>query len=193
MARTETTDYLQSYRFHARIVDGVDFLSSKAMSVGTADGGGKAGFQSITLPDKSFESSEYREGTAKYTKKFPGPSTYSDSSFMRGIVKRESAFYQWGVATEAGGSYRADIVVDHYHREQGSVGAGNEGYITEAPVRQYKFHEAFCIREKMGGDLDATSGEVSIAELDVSMEFYELIINDRSVPIAGDFASGGGG
>ena len=181
MARAEDTDYLQGFRFHAIIVEQNDagFLQTtgenKLFTAG--EGGGKAGFQSITLPDRSFEATEYREGSHKYTKKFPGPATYGESSFMRGITQKESAFYDWGTAVEGGQNYRAEVLVQHFQREDTANSVGAEGYLTGTPVRQYMFHQAFCIREKMGGDLDATSGEVSVSELDVAMEYYELVID----------------
>lgn len=178
MARAEDSDYLQNFRFHAYVMNDAQkaFLQTGGTNeLFTADGG-KAGFQSITLPDRTFEATEYREGTHKYTKKFPGPATYGESSFMRGITQRESAFYDWGSANEGGATYRADIIVQHFHRDDGTAESGSEGFSDE-PVRTYRYHQAFCIRDKPSGDLDATSGEVSIAELDVAMEFYQLVID----------------
>ncbi len=194
MARAEDTDYLQNFRFHAFVLDEAQkaFLQTTSPNelFTAGDGGGKAGFQSITLPDRTFEATEYREGTHKYTKKFPGPATYGESSFMRGITQRESAFYDWGTAVEGGSTYRADVIVQHFHRDDGVTESGSEGYSDE-PVRTYRYHQAFCIREKMSGDLDATSGEVSISELDVAMEFYQLVLDTEPRELAGTTINAG--
>lgn len=168
MARTRETDYLQNFRFHARVVDGPDFLAFES------EGQGEAGFQSITLPEETFEVAEYREGNYKYTKKFPGPPTFSDVTLMQGIVNRNTTFYNWGLAGRGGSDYRCDVEIVQFHGDD--VQDGVAGKITSPGSRITKLHEAFAMRHKDGTDLDATSGEVSIQELDLSLEFYEVIV-----------------
>lgn len=168
MARPQATDFLQNFRFHAEVTDGADFLSFNPGGVGVD---GEAGFQSITIPEETFEASEYREGIYKYTKKFPGIPTFSDVTLMRGIVATDTSFHDWAIATRGGAEYRADVQVQHHHREDAPGGTGES--IAAPAARAYLLHEAFCIRAKPGADMDATSGEVSVAEVDIALEWFE--------------------
>lgn len=168
MARPQESDFLQNFRFHARVTDGPDFLAFDPGAVGVD---GEAGFQSITIPEESYESSEYRKGIYKYTKKYPGIPTFSDCSMMRGIVATDTTFHDWAVATRGGAEYRADVLIEHHHRQDAPADIGES--IAAPAARAYLLHESFCIRAKPGSDLDATSGEVSVAEVDISLEWFE--------------------
>jgi len=176
MARAESSDFLQNFRFHVRVVDGaVDFLKFDPGAVGVS---AEAGFQSVTLPEETFEMAEYREGIYKYTKKFPGPPTFTDVSLMRGIVADDSSFYRWAASQRAGGPYRVDISIEHHHRDDQPVGTGET--IAQTSARTYLCHECAIVRAKPGADLDATSGEVSMAECDFALEWYEQKKSDGS-------------
>lgn len=169
MARAEATDFLQNFRFHARVTGGEDFLSFDPGGVGVD---GEAGFQSITIPEETYEASEYREGIYKFTKKFPGIPTFGDVTLMRGIVAADTGFSDWAVATRGGAEYRADVLIEHHHRQDAPPGIGEA--IAAPAARAYLLHEAFCIRSKPGADMDATSGEVSMGEIDIAIEWFEL-------------------
>jgi phage tail-like protein len=167
MGRPETSDPMQSFRFFARAAlpggaNPLDFTNPDS---------GQAGFQSITMPEISLEATEYREGHYAYTRKFPGVPTVSDITFMRGRLKRDTAFFDWAMTTINGGEYRADITIIHYHREDKIPGQiGND-----ANALKTLCHECFPIRSKPVGDLDATSAEVSMQEMDASCEWFEPI------------------
>lgn len=180
MARPEASDFLQNYRFHVRVTSGEDFLSFNA--VGDVGIDGEAGFQSVTLPEETFEAAEYREGIYKYTKKFPGPSTFTDVSLMRGIVRNDTGFYRWGAVQRGGGEYRADILIEHHHREDAPLGVGEKPFAQKA-ARSVLCHECLLIRAKPGADMDATSGEVSMAECDFAIEWFEMYVDENAVSI----------
>ena len=180
MARTESSDFLQNFRFHVRVIEGPDFLQFNPGEVGVS---AEAGFQSVTLPEETFEAAEYREGIYKYTKKFPGPSSFSDVSLIRGVVKSDSGFYRWGATQRGGGAYRADIQIEHHAREDVPVGFGEA--IAGKVARGILCHECLVLRSKPGADFDATSGEVSMAELDFAIEWYELKVDGETVAIPG--------
>ena len=171
MARPQSSDYLQNFRFQARVVDGADFFAFNPGAVGVE---GEAGFQSISFPERTFEVSEYREGTFKYTKKQAGVPSFSDVSFMRGMVFSDTGFYDWGVASLGGAEYRADIAI--YVDQRANVSPGIAEKLSQGPARTLILREAFPIRDKPGGDLDATSSEIHIAEIDCAIEWFELII-----------------
>jgi len=183
MARAESSDFLQNFRFHVRVIEGPDFLF--ADKIGDVGVKGEAGFQSVTLPEETFEASEYREGIYKYTKKFPGPSTFTDVSLMRGVSKYDTGFYRWAASQRGGGPYRADILIEHHHRDDVPVGIG-DGIAAKA-ARGIFCHECMVIRSKPGADMDATSGEVSMQELDFAIEWFELKIDGTSEEVPGKF------
>ncbi len=177
MGRAESSDFLQNFRFHVRVFTGHDFLKFDPGEVGVSS---EAGFQSVTIPEETFEMAEYREGIYKYTKKFPGPPTFTDVSLMRGIVRNDSGFYRWAASQRGGGPYRADIAIDHHHRDDQPIGVGET--IAQTAARSYLCYECAIVRAKPGADLDATSGEVSMAECDFALEYYELQVSSGGAP-----------
>ena len=185
MARAESTDFLQNFRFHVTVFDGPDYLlygrDGSNLAASSAGSSPQAGFQSVTLPDETFEASEYREGIYKYTKKFPGIPTYSDVSMMRGITVRDTSFYNWGLAQRGGGSYRADVAIEHHHRENVPSGSGEK--FADIVGRKVLCYECMVTRSKPGADLDATSGEVALAELDFALEYYEIETPDGKIQV----------
>lgn len=172
MARAESTDFLQNFRFHVSVSSGYDGIKFNQSGTGT---GGEAGFQSVSIPDISIEATEYREGTYKYTRKFPGPPTIADITLIRGVIVQDTKFYDWAVNTYSGGPYRCDLTILQYTRGDLSVStpAQNSSVPTTA-ARQYLCYECLPTQVKPAGDLDATSGEVAMAELTVAMEYFTI-------------------
>jgi len=176
MPRPVASDFLHSMRFHVAVAD-------PNVSKITGPGADGAGFSMVTTPEVNVEAVEYREGTFVYTRKYPGNPTTSDISMSRGVTTKDSSFWDWlRVVVEGSGEYRNDLLIKHYHREQAlnrekvtTGGASNLVNIsTETPARTYKVFQAFPIRHKVAGDLDATASEVSIMELDVAYEYFEI-------------------
>ena len=183
MARPETTDFLQNFRFHVKVAAvSSDAPNFDPLTYKQSDGpgiGGEAGFQSVSIPDVTIESTEYREGTYKYTKKFPGPPTIGDVSLMRGVVRNDTKFFEWAISTISGGAYRADIDILQFSRSPLPVAASissNEysSVDTQPPARIYHCYNCLPTRAKPAGDLDATSGEVSMAECDFALEYFTV-------------------
>lgn len=174
MARPQTTDFLQAFRFHVRVEETSQIrpeqLQFRPSPNANQPAGGEAGFQSVTLPEASVEPAEYREGTYKYLRKFPGPQTYSDATFMRGATISDTVFFDWVKQVWNGGEYRADLTVLHFHRDD----VADLGTKIPAASRTYALYECLPIRCKPGADFDATSGEVSLMELDVACEYMEV-------------------
>jgi phage tail-like protein len=161
MARVESTDPLHNFRFHVRTASEQGQFSSSE---------GEAGFQSCTLPEVSAEAVEYREGTYTYTRKFPGLPTVTDVSLMRGVTKTDTSFFDWIQAAIRGGEYRTDMTIYHWHRDGKTYGTLSD----LNAARKYLCYEAFPIRVKPAADLDATSADVAIAEMDVAIEYFEI-------------------
>ena len=83
--------------------DGVNYFTLDAE--GSNRPGGRAGFQSCTLPEVSAEATEYREGTFKYTRKFSGVASVTGVSLMRGLALNDSALFGWMMDAIGGGGW----------------------------------------------------------------------------------------
>lgn len=160
--RGQKSDPFHSYRFHVLMEP--DYVGATV-----------AGFNSLTLPEETLESVEYREGIFVYTRKYPGLPTVTDLTLTRGVTLQETSFYSWAVRAIEGGPYRADLTVLHWHR----IGKLPDMGLALRPdadmARKIVCYEAFPIRFKPAGDLDATSAEISIQEMDVAVERFEII------------------
>ena len=168
--RAAVDDLMQGFRFHVTANDGTgDPLQRGVIRGDDFEGGGQAGFQSVTLPEVSVEAVEYREGTFKWTQKYPGPPTVSECTLMRGISKSDTSFHNWVMASVDGEQYRADVTIWHYQRAE--MGAANQSE-TGDNFRRVECSNAFAMRAKPGADFDSMSGEVSLAEVDFAMESF---------------------
>jgi len=162
--RNATTDYFHNFRFHVSTdgPGGIDYLDSR-----------EAGFNTCTTPEYTLEAVEYREGIYVYTRKFPGLVTAADVTLGRGVVRRASRFYEWMIRCIEGGEYRATLTIYHYHRvgfePDEMADRGDTGY-----AKKYRCYNCIPIRFKVAGDLDATAADVSIQEVDVAMERFEV-------------------
>jgi len=172
--RAAVDDLMQGFRFHVTAVnwDQIDLLQPVPSRPGEFEGGGQAGFQSVTLPELSIEATEYREGTFMWTQKYPGPPTVSDCTLMRGVAMTDTAFFDWVMTSVNGAQYRSDVTIWHYQRTQ--MGSG------PAPLQSTDVRKVFCrncipTRVKPAADFDSMSGEVSLAEVDFAMESFELL------------------
>ena len=175
MARPVAEDFLHSMRFHVEVIsgDGPNF------------GPPEAGFSTCSTPEATVEAVEYKEGTYIYTRKQPGNTTMADISMGRGVAITDSAFWLWlKTVIEGAGEYRQDVRIKHYHREEALPGSGDpEANLTAIPTsvdaaRTYEIFNAFPARHKVAADLDATASEISIMELDLAFEYFNLIINE---------------
>jgi len=187
MARTVSTDFLHSMRFHVSVVgeNPAGYLKGGGRNSGTqAD----AGFTSCTLPELTVEPVTYREGNFIYERKYAGLPTVSDVTLQRGVAQFDSSFWRWAQSAAEGGpvpgsgNYREDIVIDHFHRQQALLSGGNGNNIQnfviggDGPIASRRYHcfEAFATRHKVAGDLDSTASEVSLMELDFAMEYFTV-------------------
>lgn len=179
--RAQANDFMQGFRYHvtATTAAGTDPLVVNRNAKG--EHGVHAGFQSVTLPEISTEASEYREGTFKWTEKYPGVPVVAPMTLIRGIVKNDNAFYNAVMAALNGEEYRMDVTVYHFHR--GDVGSADHidmSNIDNDSVRQYRCYNAFGTRAKPAGDLDSMASEVSLAEIDLEMERFEPYAGPQS-------------
>jgi len=142
-----------------------------------------AGFMSVTTPEATTEAVEYREGTFNYPRKFPGNTTVSDCTLQKGVVPGYTAFWAWmRVVIEGSGDYRCDMTIKHFNRSVLANTVYSASATAAAPVfksdgtaaREYILYNAFAIRHKVAADLDASSSDISVMELDVAYEYFDV-------------------
>jgi hypothetical protein len=184
MARAATDDYLQNFRFHV--------IANLAQPQGetqdplrfqNAPDGAEAGFATFTHPEYTINQVEYRDGLQVFPVHQPGLVSVNEVTMSRGVVRRDTVFLDWCFRYFDGLSYRADLTALQFtqdtqrdrRRVQPALGEGAQ------QARQVVVHEAFPVRVRPGGDLDASSDEVSMAEVDVKFEWFEIL--DDNLPV----------
>jgi phage tail-like protein len=172
MSRAISTDFYQNFRYHVQLVPGDGYATMPdAFKV-------QAGFNTLSIPELTMDAVEYREGTTIFTQKFSGIPTFSEVTMTRGVTASDSDFWRWGQNAAKGGEYRADLQILHFSREEASK--GNLVGASDA-WRTYICRECVPIRVKIAADMDATSGDVSIAEFGLAVESVQLFINGEAV------------
>jgi len=188
MPRAAASDPLHGFRFHARSNNppsiegaGGDILQPDGTEDGYLIGDGtEAGFNSITLPEITVEHAEYREGIRVYTMKFPGVPTLAEITLNRGVARYDTAFFNWVLAAIEGNEYRSDLIIFHVQRpaleQVQDTSKGPNIDVTDDGIvaKLYKLYECSPARVKIAGDLDASTSDVSLAELDVAFERFDV-------------------
>lgn len=183
MARPKSTDFLHNFRFHVLVQGFGAAGDTKLLTGGTQP---DAGFNSVSTPEAAHDAVEYREGHFIYTQKYVGIPTISDITLQRGVALQDGTFWAWMKdVIEGNAEYRADVSIYHFHRDskpETSTIAGSPN--TKQPVTsgpddpgliEYRLGQCFPIRHKVLTDLDATASEVSIQELDMAIEYFDVI------------------
>lgn len=191
MARAAASDFLHSMRFHVT----TDGSLGAGLAPEKFGANVPAGFMSCTTPEATTEAVEYREGQFNYPMKFPGNTTVSDITLQKGVAPSSSNFWNWlRVVIEGSGEYRTTMTIKHYNRSvltnarptattsSKSMRENNAAGDAKAS-RSYVLYEAFPIRHKVAADLDASSSDISVQELDVAYEYFD--VEDAAVEVPG--------
>lgn len=164
MARSQNTDYYHNLKYHMRCIS--------SGIAGASNLGAQGGFSALTMPEISQEVAEYKEGRMLYKRKQTGEVTFNDITASQGVAQGNTDFYDWIQAGYLGGPYKADFQIRHFHRTEVT---GLNDFTGVNPKRVINIFEAQAIRVKLGGDMDATSSDISIAECDIAYESVELV------------------
>lgn len=162
MARSVATDFYHAFKYHMKVTTG---SITGASSI-------QGGFATAVMPEKTMEAVEYKEGIYLYRRKQPGDVTYSDLTFTKGVAKGGTSFYDWINAQLKGEAYRVDLQIMHFHRDELTNATD---FSTVQPKRVLNCFECFPIRVKPGSDFDAQSSEISLEEVDIAIERFELV------------------
>lgn len=168
MARALITDPFHNFRFH---------LSVTSVNGRAALGPVSAGFTNVTLPTQSAEVAEYKEGIMVYRRKYAGDPTFDDVTLTRGVAITDSEFWIWIDQTARGLEYRADLEIKHFHRSD----VGDQIDFSQlTPSRIIKLYDAFPISVKPGSDLDSVSSDISLQEITLAIERFDVTNNKVS-------------
>lgn len=171
MARAAAADFLQNFRFHAEVnIDGVD---QNALGYQTEDKyQAEAGFNSVTQPEYTTDNTEYRDGISTHTMKQPSFPTVNEVTLSRGVVLNDTTFLDWALRVFTNEEYRANVTIYHYGKE---AVEGPKGGMSDPTLgRVIELHNAFPIRVKPDADLDGTATDISLQEMDVAFEWFEI-------------------
>ena len=186
MPRASVDDFLQNFRFHVTTELASPDSDTDVLKYDAAVGG-VAGFQSVSMPGYSVNPAEYRDGISIFTVKQPGIPTAEDITMMRGVVRRDTVFLDWMFRYFQGNAFRVDLYIHQWDQTGNPVARegrwpAERGAIDTDRERVTKLHNAFPTNVKPGGDLDATSDEISVAELTIAFEWFEPVLPIEIVP-----------
>lgn len=155
MARSIETDPFHDFRFHL-----VDPAGGNLDPV--------AGFTTVSMPNVAAEEALYREGTFRWTQKFPGVPSVGDVNLTKGIFRRDSDFFNWVLKVINGGQeYRTELILQEFH-------ISDEFGINGSPSRVTRLREVWGKDAKPTSDKDATSSNISIQSLTLSVEEMDV-------------------
>lgn len=166
-ARSQSTDFLSSHRFHVTDDGGVLTLATPS-----------AGFSNIVAPEMNIGVVEYQEGIELYRRKYPGEVTFSTLTLSKGVTKNDSSFFKWVRAAAENKGYRTTLTIKQFHRDDVS-GKINYSGTDVTPIRTFVCYNCFATRVKVASDFDAMSAEVSIEEVDIEMEYFRLFVSGQ--------------
>ena len=177
MARSRLTDYLQINRFH--LIDVTFSLSDVPVLVPLF------GFRSVVLPTWTTSYREIKEGNYEF-KRFGAVerAEMSTVTLEQGVSFINSDFYDWIHSATLGGKKPRNLLLIQFTNINSNIEAGVTGSIQGAginfgfedgarfPGKAWLMKNCRPVSYKPGSDLDATSGEVSLAMLEFSLEEF---------------------
>lgn len=184
MARSRLTDYLQVSKFH--LLDTSWSSGPVLLPV--------FGFRSITMPQWTVSYREVKEGNYEF-KRYAAVerAEVTPITLEQGVSLLNSDFYQWIKAATLGQKEPRDLLLIQFTQigfDVGGAGAAISAASSIVPGASggFAFEDGFRIpgrawylkrcrpfSYKPGTDFDATSGEVSLATLEVAPEEFEEI------------------
>lgn len=196
MARVRLLDRLQSFKFH--LLDVSWSLSVPPFALQPA-----AGFKSITAPEVSLETEEFAEGNYWFKRHLISGGSIGNITLMRGATFYDAEFWTWMSASirgQVGGllppfgpgmeGKRRNLLLIQYtgYSVRGIADAGSAidsaasaaaGFLPNVtgalalPARAWLLLGCLPVRYKASTDFDASSGEVSVMELELSIDRLE--------------------
>jgi len=209
VARSVRTDHAQNYKFRATVVDDASgpfgfTLPTNLPQVFTTLGN-FASFSRISIPSISMDTEEFKEGNWPFRRRVITAASVDTVTMEKGVTLYDSDFWLWAMGAVNGVVSRKAVVIHLMHRTQepalqpsqqavrqnapnltGNV-SFNGSTLVNATIKPaipiiakaWILHDAIPVRVKPASDLDATSGEVSIAEI----EFHANWMEQKAFPL----------
>jgi len=170
--RSNAKDFLQNFRFHA-IADLAGPVKTNPLERLDSNmlWGGEAGFSSVSIPEMSVNAVEYRDGRNLYTAKQPGIPTFDAVTMMRGQIMRGTRFIDWMMRYFSGTQYRAMLYIYIFNQ----IGGPSEAGVNYDNALMLRLYNAFPTRVKLAADLDSTSDDVSVEEIELTIEYFDVV------------------
>ena len=187
MARSRLTDFLGVSKFH--VLD-VSFEFPLVLIP-------IFGFRNVRLPTLSLELKEFQQGNYEYKNKVMHKASVSNIILEQGVSLFNSDFYNWANNSITGETTPRTLVIVQFTNinpkllaSQKSSGlakgasfiaTGISGVLggfqfsdgVRLPGRAWVCHQCRPVSYRPGTDFDAMSSEISIARLEVAMEYFE--------------------
>lgn len=188
MARASAEDFLQNFRFHVTAELAAPGTPPDPLKYEASGDRGVAGFQSVTMPSYSVNASEYRDGISVFTHKQPGIPSAEDITLMRGVVRKDTTLLDWMFRYFKGNAFRCDLTIFQWDQtgqppdRSGRWDKGSGGF-DPSRARLVRVFNAFPVSVKPGGDMEATADDISVAEVGIAYERFEITGTDGTADI----------
>jgi phage tail-like protein len=188
MPRARIEDHFQAHNFHLLDI-------SPSLAIPPFVFNLFASFSAITAPEISLETQEVPEGNFYFKRHVISGGSVGNITLQRGVSFYDSEFWGWISSTIKGetpkvfppvlGGKRRNLLLIQYMGYQvgrGGVAAAGDVLTTllsgfpgshKIPGKAWMLLQCLPIRYKVASDFDATSHEVSIMELEISVERVE--------------------
>ena len=196
MPRNTIADHLQNFRFQLLDVDwGLTVPPFVFQPLGS--------FSSITTPEITLDTDELAEGNYWFKRHLITGGSISNITLSRGALFWDSEFWNWMseatrgaigglIPSRLGGRRRNLLLIQFMNVDLNNIGASpgtvdatsvqavanvltGFGVVERAgiPARAWMLFGCLPVRYKVGSDFDATSSDVSIMELELSIDRIE--------------------
>lgn len=175
MARSRETDPLQGYAFWL-----CDITPSTKQPF-TVLGPLYAGFRSVTLPTLTASTQSIAPINSYYPRHYYTSFEVGSITLQRGVLRTDSSFYQWMTRSMYGNDRsQRDLLLLHLTSmdmlDRVTYDAGPSGFGYVEAVRSvgkgYILYDCIPTRYSAGGDLDATSADIVVQEIEVQPNYF---------------------
>jgi len=181
MARERLTDLVQNYPFW--MID----VSPSAAPPFLVLGGPLFGFSAMTMPEVTLEMAPINPLNSMWTQNHVKRAAMGTITLSRGVRVYDDTFFEWMRAAMRGqgaprrnllmlqflGMSVAELVGIGSNSEQADKWTPDAIEAVRVPARAWLLYGCLPTRYKGGADMDASSGDVSIAELDIQPRSFE--------------------
>lgn len=155
----------------------------------------QAGFRSVTAPEITLDTEEIKEGNWPFKRKLITGASVNTLTLSKGVTFYDSDFWRWTSRAAVGAKtfgldigmfglksgFRKDLFLIQFLRGVPNAMKfflpfrGWDRALNIFPAKLWMLENTIPTRYKVGSDFDSQSGEISIAEVELSMENFDEI------------------